>query len=627
MHKQSVDNQRGERGAAVNERGNGSNSNRIQAGSIGSYLAERTRASDDIDDTDLIGHVPTATINNNNNKEALTLQSISSFLLRHRLAETETIAAYTASNSSTIDNNDTNAATTTTAAYYLPTMMEFEKAQWERQAAGLRSNTNQESSAGLVTLVESHHIALQRACCLANLDTLLSKEMLCEIHEILCYPKPHAGKFRTTPVRAGTTFFCAPDQLETELTHFFQSVKGLQTKWSIHNNTNADTSRVYHAIALAALVLYGICDIHPFRDGNGRLARIYANAILKSQLQLPFTITLVATPQQRHEYVQGLRRGHMLLNVSQNSRPHEPPTPLPGNNNDNNDNQNTSEGALKPLIAMLLERIGCAMTQAQSLLDTKARFAQDENEARILRLARERTANEGQCIICLENNPNIATLCCGQAVHLNCMAEWLANSGATASSCVNCRSPLPRMNRPAAAAATAGGGGVPAILDPAFLELYRNVMQRLTTTEADTTYSTDFPGDDDATTTAADETEGPPQCPHCNNRAALDCGNAMCGRCCGQHGQAHCARHGHLHGTATEDTTTADTTTEAEYLANNNATEYTTTEDTTTNNTAASPVYCLHCGRNRAAMDCQNTMCGRCCVLSGNAHCVRHNTW
>ena len=32
------------------------------------------------------------------------------------------------------------------------------------------------------------------------------------------------------------------------------------------------------------------------------------------------------------------------------------------------------------------------------------------------------------CMICHEEGPNIATLCCGAAVHLNCMAKWLADA-------------------------------------------------------------------------------------------------------------------------------------------------------------------------------------------------------
>jgi len=39
-------------------------------------------------------------------------------------------------------------------------------------------------------------------------------------------------------------------------------------------------------------------------------------------------------------------------------------------------------------------------------------------------------------MICHESEPNIATLCCGAAVHLNCMAKWLAD--APHPSCIKC---------------------------------------------------------------------------------------------------------------------------------------------------------------------------------------------
>ena len=45
----------------------------------------------------------------------------------------------------------------------------------------------------------------------------------------------------------------------------------------------------------------------------------------------------------------------------------------------------------------------------------------------------------GICFICLDDRPNIATLCCGKAVHFNCMAKWLKEK----SSCPQCRENFP----------------------------------------------------------------------------------------------------------------------------------------------------------------------------------------
>ena len=48
-------------------------------------------------------------------------------------------------------------------------------------------------------------------------------------------------------------------------------------------------------------------------------------------------------------------------------------------------------------------------------------------------------AAESVCVICLDARPNIATLCCGQPVHYNCVATWLLKS----PSCMYCRGALP----------------------------------------------------------------------------------------------------------------------------------------------------------------------------------------
>ena len=48
----------------------------------------------------------------------------------------------------------------------------------------------------------------------------------------------------------------------------------------------------------------------------------------------------------------------------------------------------------------------------------------EEQEAQAAKQFREKAA-KSTCVICLEDGPNIATLCCGKAVHLNCLAEWL----------------------------------------------------------------------------------------------------------------------------------------------------------------------------------------------------------
>ena len=71
------------------------------------------------------------------------------------------------------------------------------------------------------------------------------------------------GKFKTDPNRAGGTLFVGPELVEGTLTKGFEIYRGL-------------TSPLHRAIFMMFLVT----EVHPFADGNGRIARIMMNAEL-----------------------------------------------------------------------------------------------------------------------------------------------------------------------------------------------------------------------------------------------------------------------------------------------------------------------------------------------------------
>ena len=59
-----------------------------------------------------------------------------------------------------------------------------------------------------------------------------------------------------------------------------------------------------------------------------------------------------------------------------------------------------------------------------------------------------RSLQADTCCICCDDeqgSPNIATLCCGLPVHLNCMSRWLATAEqrGAAPSCPSCRAAMP----------------------------------------------------------------------------------------------------------------------------------------------------------------------------------------
>eukprot|EP00980_Cylindrotheca_fusiformis_P030112 scaffold24393_cov176-Cylindrotheca_fusiformis.AAC.2 len=355
-----------------------------------------------------------------------------------------------------------------------------------------------------------------------------------------------------------------------------------------------------------------------------------------------------------------------------------------------------------------------AIQECQRKLTERSQAVMAEEEARIARTVRERAA-QGQCIICLDEKPNIATLCCGQAVHLNCVAEWLAN----ASNCVGCRAPLPPMKLTSARSAPAAAAAAAA---PAQQQAFRAELGGLEVVEIHENFPNGNGNDDDDETSTTDPLRGnlldlrdtlqgiinrqeyqaacpcgvatiaplcsnrrcstccarmpfgcqyhdptPPLRPNvqepeqqqqqnnnnnvaqqqqpqvedttttsipepepqycaavgCRNLPASDCGNGMCGNCCSECGSMHCVRHEGLN----QDTTTTsvddddddddeDTSTTSMGFANND-----NDDDGTT--TVYQPT-CNYCS-NRAAVDCNNGMCGRCCILNGVTDCPRHN--
>jgi Fic/DOC family len=94
------------------------------------------------------------------------------------------------------------------------------------------------------------------------------------------------GKFKTDPNRAGGTLFVAPELVEGTLTKGFEIYRGL-------------TSPLHRAI----FVMFLIAEVHPFTDGNGRVARIMMNAELAAAGESRIIVPTVF----RNNYLAALR--------------------------------------------------------------------------------------------------------------------------------------------------------------------------------------------------------------------------------------------------------------------------------------------------------------------------------
>ncbi len=95
------------------------------------------------------------------------------------------------------------------------------------------------------------------------------------------------GKFKELANQAGGTLFVAPTLVEGTLTKGYQRVADLDTAWE-----------------RSVFVMFLVSEVHPFDDGNGRIARIMMNAELEAVRQMRTVIPTVF----RDDYLGALRR-------------------------------------------------------------------------------------------------------------------------------------------------------------------------------------------------------------------------------------------------------------------------------------------------------------------------------
>lgn len=123
--------------------------------------------------------------------------------------------------------------------------------------------------------------------------TPYSRENLLEIlqyrHEILLSARQDKkpGKFKDRNNRARNTEFVDMELVRGTLMHSFDLYRALT-----------------HPFAKAAYIMFVVSEVHPFLDGNGRLARVMMNAELTAENQTKIIIPTV----YREDYLGALRR-------------------------------------------------------------------------------------------------------------------------------------------------------------------------------------------------------------------------------------------------------------------------------------------------------------------------------
>ncbi len=99
-------------------------------------------------------------------------------------------------------------------------------------------------------------------------------------------PEKRPGEFKDRQNRAGATLFVAPSLVAGTLDHGFMRY-----------------AELIDPFARAIFMMFLIAEVHPFDDGNGRIARVMMNAELVAAHQAPVLIPTVI----RNDYVNALR--------------------------------------------------------------------------------------------------------------------------------------------------------------------------------------------------------------------------------------------------------------------------------------------------------------------------------
>ncbi len=99
-------------------------------------------------------------------------------------------------------------------------------------------------------------------------------------------PQANPGAFKSRANRAGTTTFVRPDMVNGTLIEGYRFFAELPA-----------------GLAKAVFMMFLISEVHPFRDGNGRIGRVLMNAALSAVDQQRIVIPL----SYRNDYLQALR--------------------------------------------------------------------------------------------------------------------------------------------------------------------------------------------------------------------------------------------------------------------------------------------------------------------------------
>lgn len=163
--------------------------------------------------------------------------------------------------------------------------------------------------------LKQHIRAYQYLCSTSNLnfDTPLSVDLLHKTHALLLENSVDtsnnlipAGKFRTISLFASTTCANAPPHIYPMSELVPELIKAAVDRY---NSRRSNRTGIFASpLALASSLFFEIVDIHPYVNGNGRLARLlFAYSLMRDGLPFPVALQC-GTDTARNFYLEAIER-------------------------------------------------------------------------------------------------------------------------------------------------------------------------------------------------------------------------------------------------------------------------------------------------------------------------------
>lgn len=141
-----------------------------------------------------------------------------------------------------------------------------------------------------------------------SIEMILSKDFIKDIHNRLAANNiiRGGGVFRTIQVTANqsSVMYCRPQYIEDRLSVLLSFIKDKYDEMT----SLCEEERLRRILCLGGLLFSEFLLIHPFRDGNGRTARILLNAFMKDVVVVPFSLYFCG----REKYLEALEMRNNL---------------------------------------------------------------------------------------------------------------------------------------------------------------------------------------------------------------------------------------------------------------------------------------------------------------------------